>query len=295
MMRGLLLGILLIFTICSYGYAEQVIVIQDLPSHRNKVFTDELTAALQEQKVQVKTCTSLGKQANIEDIIKDINGEKTIIIPIGKQPTNAVSKATKEIPILSVFVEQYKPSDASGELQPNLYHAALRKPYREVLECLKKRHPSASKLGLLYTDKVEENQAEADEIKKNAEQLGITVTESKLDYGFCRTDDEIKDALGKLEGIDCFYFVHDGNTRKFETVIYRALQERKIPAIGDEDALKRGFCDIAVCLDIKEYAGFVSERVAPLLRHEDTGRREAFTYTIKINEQSTNGKSANAR
>ena len=165
-----------------------------------------------------------------------VSAKKDLIFAIATPTAQAVSNATKDIPI--VFTSVTDPVDAgladslksSGK---NITGTTDKVNIDEQLELFKKMMPNAKKMGVIYTTSEANSTNQVKELKEVAPTYGLEIKE----IGIANINEINQNLNNAISSIDSLYVPTDNNVAASYSLVGDICVKNKIPAVCAEPAL----------------------------------------------------------
>ncbi|MCR4944745.1 MAG: ABC transporter substrate-binding protein [Clostridium sp.] len=165
-----------------------------------------------------------------------VSAKKDLIFAIATPTAQAVSNATKDIPI--VFTSVTDPVDAgladslksSGK---NITGTTDKVNIDEQLELFKKMMPNAKKMGVIYTTSEANSTNQVKELKEVAPKYGLEIKE----IGIANINEINQNLNNAISSIDSLYVPTDNNVAASYSLVGDICVKNKIPAVCAEPAL----------------------------------------------------------
>jgi putative ABC transport system substrate-binding protein len=209
-----------------------------------KGFKDALTEKLGD-KVTFDEQNAAGDSPTCTTICTGFVSSKVDLIMANATPAlTAAASATDSIPILGTSVTDYGSAldikDWTGTTGKNISGTTDLAPLDEQAKMVKELCPEAKNAGILYCSAEANSKYQATEVKKQLEDLGLTVTE----YTFADSNDVASVTQSACDANDVLYVPTDNTAASCAEAINNVATPAKTPIIAGEEGICQG-CGIA--------------------------------------------------
>lgn len=233
-----------------------------------KGFKDELTKEFGD-KVKFDEQNAQGDASTAATIAQNLVSEKCdLILANATASLQSAASATTTIPILGTSITEYGVAlnldDFDGTVGGNISGTSDLAPLDQQEKIIKEFLPDAKKLGILYCSAEPNSKYQADEVKKYAEEDGLTVTV----YTFSDSNDVTSVTQEACSGNDVLYIPTDNTAASCTQAINNVATNAKMPIIAGEEGIMSG-CGIAtLSIDYYGLGQKTGEMAGQILRGE---------------------------
>ncbi len=256
-----------------------VLAVEWIPLHANKVIVEEVRAALATPEsggaaITVTTASAYGDEKELDAIAKRINAEKPVaVLGLGDLVCEKLLNVCPDTPVIAVLARKL----ALGELaaHKNLVVVDSSPNPESVLALAAELHTDLKGVAVLYTENYSPNVSFTAALQKLAAARGLETVHIKVDPGFCRTDSDFEKAISGAfadKPFQVLYVPNDPNSARFGATIFKETARLGIVGIGSEATIGKG-CRAATIIDNSAVAAEVSRAIRSITSGKALGTR----------------------
>lgn len=272
-----LLVCLLLFALPCSALPQDIFILQTSDAEPYDIFTSSLKKHLRNPKVQISIMNndiSKGKEILAD---RALIGDSEAILALGSKAA-WVAKDQSELPVFYSMLsrpERYHLQQLSG--------VSLDIPYNNYLQVYNSLFPGASRIGIIYSDK---NQDEIDLIRAQAKRHDITIIASRIE-----SLSEISGAIEKtLNQSDALWLISDplvtSSPRLIKEAILLPAVKSNMPVIG----LNKWSVANGALFNISGDYEYMGQQVADIINQHFNGSHEIRQYTPSATKTFFNRK-----
>lgn len=241
-------------------------------------------------KVEVDQQNAQGDQSNLKSIASRFKSNKPdIIFGISTPATQAVANEIKDIPIVGCAITDFETAKlvkSNAKPETNVTGVNDRGPVEKQVDMGKVFVPAAKTMGLLYCSSEVNSEIQANQAKKHAESLGLTVVERTVS-----SVNDIQQVAESMVGqVDFIYVPTDNVLASSIPTLVKVTDPAKIPVIVGADSMARDGALASLSVEFYKsgvQAGHMAADIlAGKIKPEDTAVQDPEVYEVIINKKN---------
>ncbi len=241
-------------------------------------------------KVEVDQQNAQGDQSNLKSIASRFKSNKPdIIFGISTPATQAVANEIKDIPIVGCAITDFETAKlvkSNAKPETNVTGVNDRGPVEKQVDMGKVFVPNAKTMGLLYCSSEVNSEIQANQAKKHAESLGLSVVERTVS-----SVNDIQQVAESMVGqVDFIYVPTDNVLASSIPTLVKVTDPAKIPVIVGADSMARDGALASLSVEFYKsgvQAGHMAADIlAGKIKPEDTAVQDPEVYEVIINKKN---------
>ena len=241
-------------------------------------------------KVEVDQQNAQGDQSNLKSIASRFKSNKPdIIFGISTPATQAVANEIKDIPIVGCAITDFETAKlvkSNAKPETNVTGVNDRGPVEKKVDMGKVFVPNAKTMGLLYCSSEVNSEIQANQAKKHAESMGLTVVERTVS-----SVNDIQQVAESMVGqVDFIYVPTDNVLASSIPTLVKVTDPAKIPVIVGADSMARDGALASLSVEFYKsgvQAGHMAADIlAGKIKPEDTAVQDPEVYEVIINKKN---------
>lgn len=264
-------------------YAEH-----DALSLSRKGFLEALEKAgyVEGENLVVNYQNAQGDQANLQTMVEQLAGANNLNFAIATPAAQALLNVDSETPAVFTAVTDPVSAGLVDSLEKpggNMTGSTDAVDVQEQIDILLKVVPDAKTVGIFYNSSEVNSEVQAKEAQKALEAEGKTVVVKTV-----TTTNDVQQAMTSLAGqVDAIFLPTDNTVASTATTIGEILKEKKVPAIGSDEAVLEGVL-FTYGVDFHAIGVQAGEMAVQILEGKDPASlavEKPKTASIAVNEE----------
>lgn len=241
-------------------------------------------------KVEVDQQNAQGDQSNLKSITARFKSNKPdIIFGISTQATQAVANEIKDIPIVGCAITDFETAKlvkSNQKPETNVTGVNDRGPVEKQVDMGKVFLPNAKTMGLLYCSSEVNSEIQANQAKKHAASIGLSVVEKTVS-----SVNDIQQVAESMVGqVDFIYVPTDNVLASSIPTLVKVTDPAKIPVLVGADSMARDGALASLSVDFYKSGVQAGHMAAQILdgkiKPEETPVEDPEVYEVIINKKN---------
>ena len=241
-------------------------------------------------KVDIDQQNAQGDQSNLKSIASRFQSNKPdIIFGISTPATQAVANEIKDIPIVGCAITDFETAKlvkSNAKPETNVTGVNDRGPVEKQVDMGKAFVPHAKAMGLLYCSSEVNSEIQANQAKKHAESMGLSVVERTVS-----SVNDIQQVAESMVGqVDFIYVPTDNVLASSIPTLVKVTDPAKIPVIVGADSMARDGALASLSVEFYKSGVQAGHMAADILsgksKPEDTAVQDPEVYEVIINKKN---------
>lgn len=241
-------------------------------------------------KVEVDQQNAQGDQSNLKSITARFKSNKPdIIFGISTPGTQAVANEIKDIPIVGCAITDFETAKlvkSNKKPETNVTGVNDRGPVEKQVDMGKVFLPNAKTMGLLYCSSEVNSEIQANQAKKHAASIGLTVVEKTVS-----SVNDIQQVAESMVGqVDFIYVPTDNVLASSIPTLVKVTDPAKIPVLVGADSMARDGALASLSVDFYKSGVQAGHMAAQILdgkiKPEETPVEDPEVYEVIINKKN---------
>ena len=241
-------------------------------------------------KVEVDQQNAQGDQSNLKSITARFKSNKTdIIFGISTPATQAVANEIKDIPIVGCAITDFETAKlvkSNQKPETNVTGVNDRGPVEKQVDMGKVFLPNAKTMGLLYCSSEVNSEIQANQAKKHAASIGLSVVEKTVS-----SVNDIQQVAESMVGqVDFIYVPTDNVLASSIPTLVKVTDPAKIPVLVGADSMARDGALASLSVDFYKSGVQAGHMAAQILdgkiKPEETPVEDPEVYEVIINKKN---------
>ena len=256
----------------------------------NKGFVDALNEQGLKDKVDIDQQNAQGDQSNLKSITARFKSNKPdIIFGISTPATQAVANEIKDIPIVGCAITDFETAKlvkSNQKPETNVTGVNDRGPVEKQVDMGKVFLPNAKTMGLLYCSSEVNSEIQANQAKKHAASIGLSVVEKTVS-----SVNDIQQVAESMVGqVDFIYVPTDNVLASSIPTLVKVTDPAKIPVLVGADSMARDGALASLSVDFYKSGVQAGHMAAQILdgkiKPEETPVEDPEVYEVIINKKN---------
>lgn len=241
-------------------------------------------------KVEVDQQNAQGDQSNLKSITARFKSNKPdIIFGISTSATQAVANEIKDIPIVGCAITDFETAKlvkSNQKPETNVTGVNDRGPVEKQVDMGKVFLPNAKTMGLLYCSSEVNSEIQANQAKKHAASIGLSVVEKTVS-----SVNDIQQVAESMVGqVDFIYVPTDNVLASSIPTLVKVTDPAKIPVLVGADSMARDGALASLSVDFYKSGVQAGHMAAQILdgkiKPEETPVEDPEVYEVIINKKN---------
>ena len=241
-------------------------------------------------KVEVDQQNAQGDQSNLKSITARFKSNKPdIIFVISTPATQAVANEIKDIPIVGCAITDFETAKlvkSNQKPETNVTGVNDRGPVEKQVDMGKVFLPNAKTMGLLYCSSEVNSEIQANQAKKHAASIGLSVVEKTVS-----SVNDIQQVAESMVGqVDFIYVPTDNVLASSIPTLVKVTDPAKIPVLVGADNMARDGALASLSVDFYKSGVQAGHMAAQILdgkiKPEETPVEDPEVYEVIINKKN---------
>lgn len=241
-------------------------------------------------KVEVDQQNAQGDQSNLKSITARFKSNKPdIIFGISTPVTQAVANEIKDIPIVGCAITDFETAKlvkSNQKPETNVTGVNDRGPVEKQVDMGKVFLPNAKTMGLLYCSSEVNSEIQANQAKKHAASIGLSVVEKTVS-----SVNDIQQVAESMVGqVDFIYVPTDNVLASSIPTLVKVTDPAKIPVLVGADSMARDGALASLSVDFYKSGVQAGHMAAQILdgkiKPEETPVEDPEVYEVIINKKN---------
>lgn len=241
-------------------------------------------------KVEVDQQNAQGDQSNLKSITARFKSNKPdIIFGISTPSTQAVANEIKDIPIVGCAITDFETAKlvkSNQKPETNVTGVNDRGPVEKQVDMGKVFLPNAKTMGLLYCSSEVNSEIQANQAKKHAASIGLSVVEKTVS-----SVNDIQQVAESMVGqVDFIYVPTDNVLASSIPTLVKVTDPAKIPVLVGADSMARDGALASLSVDFYKSGVQAGHMAAQILdgkiKPEETPVEDPEVYEVIINKKN---------
>ena len=241
-------------------------------------------------KVEVDQQNAQGDQSNLKSITARFKSNKPdIIFGISTPVTQAVANEIKDIPIVGCAITDFETAKlvkSNKKPETNVTGVNDRGPVEKQVDMGKVFLPNAKTMGLLYCSSEVNSEIQANQAKKHAASIGLSVVEKTVS-----SVNDIQQVAESMVGqVDFIYVPTDNVLASSIPTLVKVTDPAKIPVLVGADSMARDGALASLSVDFYKSGVQAGHMAAQILdgkiKPEETPVEDPEVYEVIINKKN---------
>lgn len=241
-------------------------------------------------KVEVDQQNAQGDQSNLKSITARFKSNKPdIIFGISTLATQAVANEIKDIPIVGCAITDFETAKlvkSNQKPETNVTGVNDRGPVEKQVDMGKVFLPNAKTMGLLYCSSEVNSEIQANQAKKHAASIGLSVVEKTVS-----SVNDIQQVAESMVGqVDFIYVPTDNVLASSIPTLVKVTDPAKIPVLVGADSMARDGALASLSVDFYKSGVQAGHMAAQILdgkiKPEETPVEDPEVYEVIINKKN---------
>ena len=241
-------------------------------------------------KVEIDQENAQGDQSNLKSITARFKSNKPdIIFGISTPATQAVANEIKDIPIIGCAITDFETAKlvkSNKKPETNVTGVNDRGPVEKQVDMGKVFLPNAKTMGLLYCSSEVNSEIQANQAKKHAASIGLSVVEKTVS-----SVNDIQQVAESMVGqVDFIYVPTDNVLASSIPTLVKVTDPAKIPVLVGADSMARDGALASLSVDFYKSGVQAGHMAAQILdgkiKPEETPVEDPEVYEVIINKKN---------
>lgn len=238
-------------------------------------------------KVDVDQQNAQGDQSNLKSIVSRFSSNKPdIIFAISTPAAQAAANEIKDIPIVGCAITDFQTArlvKSNAKPETNVTGVNDRGPVEKQVDMGLDFVPGAKRMGLMYNSSEVNSEIQAEQAKKHAQELGLTVVEKTVS-----SVNDIQQAAESVAGsVDFIYVPTDNVLASSIPTLVKVTNAAKIPVIVGADSMAKDGALASLSVEFYKSGVQAGHMAADILdgkiKPETTAVQDPEVYEVVIN------------